>query len=295
MDNNFQKNLKSIIDNSKYLNLKSLELFGKDSRFLNQEETILLDQYIYDCKNPKWLPVIINNKETKYIISNTGIIKNIITNEILIEKYNHKGYKYVNLNNINSYENQLVHRLVAEAFIPNPDNKPQVNHISGIKTCNWVGNLEWNTCQENIQHAVKMGLFYRGLGEKANASIYTDAQIHQVCKYLEKGLLNTEISKLTGVDVYVISKVKCKNCWTHISDKYNIPRPIQNAKGSAAAASKYNDKQIHQVCQMLKDKQPMTIISKATDVGYDMIYRIKTGKNWQDISSQYGIIPYQKN
>ena len=65
-----------------------------------------------------------------------------------------KGYKAVWVNGKRTY----THRLVAEKFIPNPENKPQVNHIDGKKWNNHVSNLEWNTVSENVQHAYDNGL-----------------------------------------------------------------------------------------------------------------------------------------
>jgi hypothetical protein len=62
-----------------------------------------------------------------------------------------------------------VHRLLAEAFIPNPENKPEVNHINGVKGDFSLINLEWATHKENIQHARRTGLFKKKTGHPEKA------------------------------------------------------------------------------------------------------------------------------
>ena len=72
------------------------------------------------------------------------------------------------------------HRLVAEAYIPNPENKPEVNHINGDKLDNRVDNLEWVTHLENMQHAVKSGLHKLPFGDKSRRAILNSKQVKYI-------------------------------------------------------------------------------------------------------------------
>lgn len=269
--------------------IRSMELFDKPESLLQIGELQKLDQYINDLNNPIWKEIKYKGKRVDYEISNSGLIRDSKSGKIINQYSNKKGYKIASIKCENYWPTIIVHRLVAIAFIPNPENKEQVNHINGKKYINWVGNLEWNTAQENIDHAVKNGLQNHLLGEDANHNKYSNEQIHKVCKLLEENkLLNTEIAKETGVDEYSISKIKCKQDWIHISKDYNIPTPNGIAIGSDAAASKYTDEDIHLVCMLLcNPKFTMKYISDQTNVGYDMVYRIKKGLNWTHISSLY--------
>lgn len=69
-----------------------------------------------------------------------------------------RRYKGVSLNTNGKQKHLYVHRLVAEAYIPNPDNKPEVNHLDGDPSNNHVENLEWSTRKENARHAFQTGL-----------------------------------------------------------------------------------------------------------------------------------------
>jgi len=83
------------------------------------------------------------------------------------------GYRRVNLSLSGRARLHLVHRLVAEAFIPNPDGKPQVNHLNGDKSDNRASNLEWATCSENHKHKFRhLGAGHNRRGKFGNNSIH---------------------------------------------------------------------------------------------------------------------------
>lgn len=111
----------------------------------------------------------IRGYEGKYQVSNCGRVKSLQRwdslhnrvhkrEKLLKQNYDRKGYAKVKLYDSTHKQTLPVHRLVATAFILNPDNKPQVNHINGIKADNTVENLEWCSNIENQHHARINGL-----------------------------------------------------------------------------------------------------------------------------------------
>lgn len=91
-----------------------------------------------------------------YAVEENGTVINTVTNHIKTPCDNNRGYLYVDLYNGNKRKRKCIHRLVAEVFIPNPENKPYVNHIDGNTHNNSVENLEWCTPLENVEHASKI-------------------------------------------------------------------------------------------------------------------------------------------
>ena len=167
--------------------------------------------------------------ESKYQISNLGRVKSlsrkrnentnaVIKERILTPDLGKAGYHSICFKINNKREKYLIHRLVAIHFIDNTDNKPQVNHINGIKNDNRVENLEWATISENRKHAYDTGLQFGPLGEKQGSSKLTEKKILEIKERLKKRERQVDIAMIYNVKQSNISKIKNNKRWNHLNN-----------------------------------------------------------------------------
>ena len=181
--------------------------------------------------NIVWKDIMIDGIITNYEVNNIGQVRNKKNNKILLPELDKYGYCVRNININGKQYLKKVHRLVAQAFIPNPENKPQINHRNGIKTDNRVENLEWATQTENIQHAYRTGLAKGKSGIYNSMNKYSEEQIHLICKLLEKKIPMKLISKLINFNYKLINEIKNGHKWKHIFSQYNIDRNYDSKSG----------------------------------------------------------------
>lgn len=153
-----------------------------------------------------------------YYVSNLGNVK---LNERILKPYSNqkggKGYLLLTIYNYNDKQNykRYIHRLVAQVFIPNPENKPCVNHRDGNKKNNNVNNLEWATYSENMYHAVKNNLtnFPKGKNHKLSKKV---VQLDLNRKFIKIWESTGEIKRELGIPKQSISSCcNHKNKQTH--------------------------------------------------------------------------------
>lgn len=115
-----------------------------------------------------------------------------------------------------------VHRLVCETYLPNPDNKPEVNHKDGNKLNNSLCNLEWCTSKENKAHAWDNGYYHKNLGSNQHTAVLTEEIVHKVCKMLQEGYRNKDISDLLEIGKDHIASIRRGRIWKQISKFYTF-------------------------------------------------------------------------
>lgn len=129
------------------------------------------------------------------------------------------GYHHIFLHKERVFKQHYVHRLIAQTFIENPENKRYVNHINGIKTDNAVDNLEWCTGHENMRHAAQNGLLKIHRGEKMGRSVLTEKQAQEI-KDLSKMMRVCDVMKRLNIPDnkrHLVANIACGRIWKHLS------------------------------------------------------------------------------
>lgn len=169
-------------------------------------------------EDQEWWPVI--GYEGYYEISKAGKVRGVkrlvviptglrtIYSRELAARINTDGYVEVRLSKEGKTKTNFLHKLLANTFIPNPNNKAEVNHINGIKTDNGIENLEWVSHSENMIHAYKLGLkksITKSVIDRCNGKEYPSIKEASNCLSIPysslKGMLNGSRRNSTCLEI----------------------------------------------------------------------------------------------
>lgn len=147
----------------------------------------------------EWRPI--RGFEDRYLISNTGLVFSKISNRMLSPKIDRYGYKAISLSRNGKMKYTTIHRLVAIAFIPNPDNLPTVNHKDEDKLNNRSDNLEWATVKENDNYGTRNERMANSKKKNPIAQYDADMNLIKVHLGIKDAQRNTGVNRNSIRDV----------------------------------------------------------------------------------------------
>ena len=181
-----------------------------------------------------WKLIDYKNVPSIYEVSNLGGIRRLshklktknqfgLWNAVREEKVlrpceNSGGYLMFRLTVGGKKQVHLVHRIVATAFIPNPEGKPCVNHKDFNKSNNCVSNLEWVTYRENTLHATQNGVLVSYKGRESNLAKYTEEEVKKVYTMCKSGVSQSKAGGIMGIPRSTVGSIMQKVSWKHITD-----------------------------------------------------------------------------
>lgn len=238
----------------------------------------------------------------RYLISSFGRMWDTSRELFSAQSGDKDGYLRVNIRHpiTNEMKTVKVHRLQLMSFKPLSDpnlyQTMEVNHINGVKQCNQIENLEWVTGLENTRHAWNTGLTNL-TGENHPGSVYSDMQIHEMCKMIDYGYSNSDICDhygLTNVKdrmrlMATLSGIRYGRTHIAISSQYNFMKGYNRRLQPGEVF-------LHELCVFLSDGNTYTIPQLAHIMSIpqkdliaftNLVYAIVDGKTGLEISRQY--------
>ena len=244
-------------------------------------EEISFCTLLQDLPGEEWRPVV--GAETKYLVSNLGRVKGIKTNMVLKVNVDKLNYLRVSPSYVSKEVSDLVHRLVAQAFIPKTEEdirigRDDVNHINGNKHDNRVVNLEWCTQEENVHHAFDTGLLSIGFTQKD----YDEA----VRLYTEENRSSTEIAKIMGFATSTI-------CHALFGKRYvinNTNRPKKHKHKTVNFPIRFDDPRssmtldtILEIKVRLKHRETAKSVAQHIGIYPQAIYNIRNNRRYAEV------------
>lgn len=194
------------------LPLKYINQFGK--KCIEQWFDVVGFEGIYQVSNLCRIKSV--DRKCISVKKNGDNFYRFLKGKVMGQTFEQDSYLRINLTDVNKKRDKFnAHRLLAIATIPNPSNKPYVNHLDGIKWNNVAWNLEWATESENTQHAVDTGLMISVKGEKHGHSKLTEKDVLEI-RAIGKTMFQREIAKLYNVNYNTIGYIINRKSWTHI-------------------------------------------------------------------------------
>lgn len=249
-----------------------------------------------------------NIKSNMYGFNEDFNIVNINTGYVLKRHKSEDGYDNVRLmTRCNKPMTMLHHRVLMQTINPieNPEDYT-VNHKDGIKDNNVPDNLEWDTNQENVIHAIMNGLDKnRARGERQGSAKISDETVEKICEAMETNYFIEDINnyvkerynqELPSMDIRsLVSKIRRGSNWTHISKKYNI------MKDNPIVPIKYTEDDVHVICKVAENVFYIDDIIDTLKCDYGMIItdkvrfkkfmeKLRAGIRWRSISKNYKLI-----
>lgn len=177
-----------------------------------------------------WKPI--KDYEGLYEVSNFGVVRSL-DRTVIVNRLGKKverrirgtnlktakttGYHIVSLCKNSVLKTGLLHRIIAEAFIPNPENKPFINHIDNNGLNNDLSNIEWCTAMENSAHCKKQGRNKAPRGDNHPTTKLKEKEVREVKEMIRKGFRVTDIARMYGVRQPLISEIKSGKTYKYIT------------------------------------------------------------------------------
>jgi len=221
-------------------------------------------------------------KNTEYHIGDNGTILSTQewngTSSRVLKPHLVKGYYAIELVYDSNRHFHKVHRLVAELFVDNPDNKPTVNHKDFNRLNNVFTNLEWMTLSENVKDAWVNNRMQ--IGEDRPNALLDDKDVETIkLLFVEGNLDNQQIGNIFEVSRATISQIRRLDAWLHIRPDLAFAKDSPKGPGGT---KKLCGKDIPYIRQMHAEGHTLREIGKEFGVNYGTINGIISGRNWKN-------------